>query len=383
MSHQIWIESRREGNPTGTIDVVAEGPSQQPQLFPGIQPPVPLRADSPFEVIYITVLDGGYWILKFNKPSGRLTQIVPRLPQGPRGWWHELHCPNGAGADKTIKIGVIDEALPHQEPGSSLAHVVNLGGAAWKGPVNKNRAFQSLGNHHGLAVCSLLTARPAHPDGFEGIAPNATVYFCAAGSDTDERLNPTRLANCIDLLASPDYECDIITFSSGDGDRPLPNIEIAMEAAADRGTLCFAAAGNKGGSPRFPAKYPDCLAVAALGRAGLAPKNTQEEEDERLSTSLPNGLFFWHASAQGPGVEFLGAGVAVFRTEPSGGTFAMTGTSAAAPIVAGTAALILGEDATYQSLGRTRERVNHAMTALRANCQNLSAGAQMGPLVAP
>lgn len=385
MSYQISVECWREDDPFAAYDVIAVGGHRQPQPFRGVRPPLPLEADTPFEAVYAAVTEGGYWPLQFKAPSGRLTGKIPRLPPGPRGWWHQLHSPRDAPGTTPLTIGVIDEALPRQAPDSPLAHVENLGAAAWHGSSNTARAHRSLGNDHGTAVCSLLTARgstvASTRAGFDGIVPQAKVLFCAAGSDSSERLDPRRLSAAIDLLVT-DYECDIISCSAGDGDRPLPGIEVALEAAADAGVLCFVAAGNEGGTPRFPAKYRDCYPVAALGSIGLAPEHTVEAEDEQLSHTLNEELFLWHSSAQGANVAFLAAGVAVFHTDAAGATYAMTGTSAAAPIAAGTAALVLGKDQQFQLLTRNRGRVNHALSVLSSRSIKF-AGAKFGLLVAP
>jgi subtilisin family serine protease len=62
------------------------------------------------------------------------------------------------------------------------------------------------------------------------------------------------------------------------------------------------------------------------------------------------------------------------RTDASGGSFVVTGTSYAAPIVAGTAACILVKDEYFQSLKRDRKRVGYALGKLNFMSSNVFTG---------
>jgi len=136
------------------------------------------------------------------------------------------------------------------------------------------------------------------------------------------------------------------------------------------GVLCFAAAGNKGEAPLYPARYEDCLSVGALGRVGFAPPQTEDWRDARASREVRGSEFLWQASARGPGVKLLGAGASILYTEPCGRSFAISGTSFAGPIVAGVAALILENDYIYQSLENDRKRVEYALGKFRSMSSN-------------
>ena len=61
-------------------------------------------------------------------------------------------------------------------------------------------------------------------------------------------------------------------------------------------------------------------------------------------------------------------------TEPSGGSFAVTGTSFAAPVIAGTAAVILSKDEQFQSLKKNRKRVEYALGKLDSMSSNVFPG---------
>jgi hypothetical protein len=168
--------------------------------------------------------------------------------------------------------------------------------------------------------------------GVAGVAPGADVYFAAAGEDGSPRLDPTRLANAIDMLAE-EYECHLITVSAGDSPKPTEEIRFSVQAARERGCLCLFAAGNQGGQPLYPARYPECLAVGACGRRGMAPEGTYLRRVEHEAEAAgEDGLFLWRGSARGEQVELLAAGVGVLWCINGRVASAAWGTSYASPV---------------------------------------------------
>lgn len=111
----------------------------------------------------------------------------------------------------------------------------------------------------------------------------------------------------------------------------------AIRQAHSQGVLIVAAAGNNTGDPvNFPANQPEVLAVSALTADGG-----------------------WASySAVGPEVELLAPGSQILSTTPGDDYAWMSGTSMAAPHVAGAAALLMAEDPTL-----TGDEVRGLLTA--------------------
>ena len=173
-------------------------------------------------------------------------------------------------------------------------------------------------NGHGTHVAGIAAARANNGLGIAGVAFNSPLAVCkalnSAGAGT-----LVAIANCIAYLSGQGVK--IISMSlGGPGSQTLAG---AVAGAVARGALIIAAAGNDGTAMlNFPAAYPQVVSVAAVDRFGRrAP--------------------FSNANAD---VEVAAPGVDIMSTWSDGGYRTESGTSMAAPFVAGVAALIAGRD---------------------------------------
>ena len=117
-------------------------------------------------------------------------------------------------------------------------------------------------------------------------------------------------------------------------------MQSAFEAAEQQGILIVAAAGNDpvnlDDKPYFPAAYPldNIISVAAISQTGELA-----------------GF-----SGYGPNVTVAAPGVSIFTTQPNDRYGTDTGTSFAAPIVSGAAALLLAQEPALTP-SEVRERI--------------------------
>ncbi len=165
-----------------------------------------------------------------------------------------------------------------------------------------------------------------HVAGIIGAATNNNVGI--AGVAWGARVLPVKVLNQYgdgwysDIAAGIVYAVDnganIINLSLG-GTVDSPVLREPIEYAQAHGVLVIAATGNTGGSVLYPAAYDSVLAVAAT-----------DQSDQRAAFSN-----------FGPEVDVAAPGVDIYSTWPwVTGYFTKSGTSMAAPHVAGVAALV-------------------------------------------
>ena len=181
---------------------------------------------------------------------------------------------------------------------------------------------------HGTQVAGVAAAAAGNGEGIAGVAPGVRVMPLRAGLV----IGGAGYLQDDDVAAAVVYAArngaDVVNLSLGD---PVysPLIDDAVRFALARGLVVVAAAGNEGSSEVFyPARLPGAIAVAAVQRDGRA---------------APFSNF-------GPSIDLAAPGVAIHSTRPGGGYGAQSGTSMAAPHVAGAAALVLARHPGYTPL---------------------------------
>lgn len=173
---------------------------------------------------------------------------------------------------------------------------------------------------HGTWCVSSIAARQGNSVGIAGIAPDCQVISGKVlgddGSGTDNTIERG-------MKWAMEMGADIVSLSLGGPDMGQRLLTVFREYLSVRGRFIFAAAGNDGkpNSVNYPAKWPECICVAAVDKQGRIAR----------------------FSSRGPRVDIAAPGVELAGAAPGGGYVRMSGTSMATPIAAGVGALCLAK----------------------------------------
>lgn len=233
---------------------------------------------------------------------------------------------------KGVKIAVIDTGVDATHP--------DLQGAVGKGTdvsgVGSSDGQEGLGAEppHGTMVASVAAGRGHGPKsstavggstGVIGVAPEAEILPVSTwlGTErTDVRSTDEQIPDAVRWAV--DNGAQIINMSVGSPQQTWPESwDSAFAYAEEKDVLIIAAAGNRANGITqvgAPATIPSVLTVGGVGRDGQAG---EESSSQGISIAVA-----------APSEDLVGA-------VPGDGYQEWTGTSAAAPIVAGTAALVM------------------------------------------
>lgn len=215
----------------------------------------------------------------------------------------------GTGA----KIAILDTGVDYTHPELSSAFragtsfVQDLNGSI----INPDGLDD---NGHGTHVAGIVAAA-INQEGTLGVAPAAGLYAAKVLDGAGFGLESWILAG---INWAIEQDVDIINLSLA-LTAGSPALEAASKAAWDAGILLVAAAGNAGGAVAFPAAYDTVIAVGATDSCDG-------------KTNFSNF---------GPQVELTAPGTAILSSYKNGAYLSISGTSQAAPHVAGVAALLI------------------------------------------
>ncbi len=232
-----------------------------------------------------------------------LTWGVQRV-RGPAAWQNTM----GRG----VRVAVIDTGIDTTHP--DLVGQVDGGYSA----ITKSEALNAYqdDNGHGTHVAGTIAAK-RDDRGVVGVAPEARLYGVKV-LDADGSGNLSDVIDGIVWAASNDMQVANMSLGAPFGSETMRR---ALRFAAGRGTIVVAAAGNSGGSVGYPGAYPEAIAVSAA------------DSEDRLAAF----------SSRGPEVDFIAPGVDVVSSKMGGGFASYSGTSMAAPHVAGIVALSVAQ----------------------------------------
>ena len=184
---------------------------------------------------------------------------------------------------------------------------------------------------HGTHVAGTIAGVGNNGAGVSGVTWNSKILACKFIDSNGEGNDADAIA-CFDYLVALKQRGVNIRVSNnswGSTDGPAPALQGAIDAAGAAGILNVFAAGNDGtdndANPHYPSNLasPSIVAVAA-----------SDESDGRASFSNYGATL----------VDIAAPGNNIISTYPSGGFAISSGTSMAAPHVAGAAALLAGLD---------------------------------------
>ena len=201
------------------------------------------------------------------------------------------------------------------------------------------RAVQSVGSGdvtgpdalHGTHVAGIIGADRNAANAVQGIAPNVRLMALRAVPDGDER--DADVARAIRYAA--DHGAHVINMSFGKAYSPgKAQVDSAVRYAERKGVLLVHAAGNDGENndvvPSFPTPV---LRDGSRARLWLEVGASSWKGTSTLATSFSN-----YGKQQ---VDLFAPGEDILSTAPGGGVKRESGTSMAAPVVSGVAALLL------------------------------------------
>jgi subtilisin len=258
---------------------------------------------------------------------------------------------------KGVSMALVDSGVDSTHP---LLRHVRLGADLTNGADPQTWTQDVVG--HGSHCAGILAARDESGRMLRGFAPDAEIHA----------LKVFPGGQVSNLLEALDYclerGVDIVNLSLGSA-RPSAAVEQRLEDLARHGIACIAAAGNSGGPVQYPASSPYTLAIGAVGRLDAYPDRTWEGTTVVPELVAPDGVFSPSFSAVGPEVAVCAPGVAILSTVP-GGFEPLSGTSIAAPHVAGLAAVLLAHHPLFQGPLRARgpQRVAALFQMIRSLC---------------
>ena len=279
------------------------------------------------------------------------------------GMWADLAWNLAPNRGANVTVAVIDSGVAFEDYSTSLSgypqafkRATDLAGTEFVAPwdFNQNDAHPNDDNGHGTHVAGTIAQNTNNAYGVAGVAYNARIMPIKVLDYTGNGFDDDIVEGIYHAVANG---ADVINMSigfpgSGGGDVPcseIAGLNAALDFAHAQGVVLVAAAGNDGGIVSCPAANPNVIAVGAAGYDGLA--TWYSNNGTALDISAPGGDPLVDLSGDGyvDGVlqETFCYDASVLLLLNLYGSFCdvyNAGTSMASPHVAGTAALLLGEN---------------------------------------
>jgi len=206
-------------------------------------------------------------------------------------------------------------------------------------------------HYHGTFVAGLVGSSYDKKTGAGGVAPDISIMDLRFLNEEGKFFTSDwdKLAGAIEYAV--DNGADIINMSLYASIEPPQTVQDAVERAEEQGVLVIGIAGNSGGEVGYFGRWEETFTIGSVNRS------------RRIS----------YFSNRGPSVDLVAPGESVLSFKPGGKTVTGSGTSFAAPHVAGTAALILSQ---YPNMGlnKLKERLKKTADDIKPNGKDNRAG---------
>ncbi|MFQ5797155.1 MAG: S8 family serine peptidase [Bacteroidota bacterium] len=275
----------------------------------------------------------------------KYVSYIEKIPNDSLYWnqWHlpKIQAPEAwdiTQGSSDIVIAIVDSGTDWNHPDLSADIWINPGDTSRDGIDNDNNGYvddvvgwdfsgadfrspdndPSPGNPHGTHVAGIASAVTDNALGVAGVGFQCRLMPVKTTSDTPEET--LILFGYEGIVYAADNGADVINCSWGSSDFSQVSRDI-IQYATDKGSLVVGAAGNESSSAdHYPSGYPHALSVASVGTT-----------DKK--SSFTNF---------GTGIDVTAPGETILSTVPNRGyqSAGWSGTSMAAPIAAGIAALV-------------------------------------------
>ena len=237
----------------------------------------------------------------------------------------------------SVCVGVIDTGIfPHEDLVDNLVQ-----GFSFVGENNNTDDYYGHGTH----VAGIIGAVGDNNIGISGVAPNIEIMPLKI-SDTNnwETANVIAAINYAQSLWGGSRQVDILNFSGWN----FPKSDSLQSAIENYPGLFVTIAGNGNSNIDSNPNYPGSFNIDNLITVGSIDQNGDKSSFSNYGLS----------------VDIYAPGSEIYSTLPNNNYGYMSGTSMAAPHVAGAAALLLSMPHPFQKLARNRKQLHVCLEAL-------------------